>query len=45
MKKTTLRLLLIVILLAVCGSTPVLADGGGNTPWCLPGRICQLAGK
>jgi hypothetical protein len=39
MKKTTLRLLLIVMLFAACASTPVLADGGSG-PSCRPPLNC-----
>jgi hypothetical protein len=37
MKKTVIRLILAVLFLVACGSTPVLADGGGEpVPICWP---------
>src|SRR5262249_27773694 len=37
MKTTILRLILAALLLVASGSTPVLADGGGEPPLCFPG--------
>jgi len=37
MKTIIIRLILTTLLLVACGSTPVLADGGGDPPLCLPG--------
>ena len=37
MKTTIIRLILTTLLLVACGSTPVLADGGGEPPLCFPG--------
>lgn len=37
MKKTLFRLIMATLLLVACGSTPVLADGGGGPPLCFPG--------
>jgi hypothetical protein len=36
MKKTVIRLILAVLVLVACGSTPVLADGGEPVPICWP---------
>ena len=36
MKKTIFRLILAVLFLVACGSTPVLADGGDPVPICWP---------
>ena len=37
MKKTVVRTLLIVLMLVACGTTPVLANGGGSpVPICYP---------
>lgn len=37
MKQTIIRLIVLALLLAVSGSTPVLADGPGFPPLCYPG--------
>lgn len=36
MKRTIMWLILALVLLAAGGSTPVLADGGGDPPLCYP---------
>jgi len=37
MKRTIIRLILAMLFLVACGSTPVLADGG-EPPLCFPGQ-------
>jgi hypothetical protein len=34
--KKTIRIAAVILALAVCGSTPVLADGPGPVPLCYP---------
>jgi hypothetical protein len=41
MNKTVIRLTLAVLLLLACSSTPVVADGTGIPPLCMPSRPCQ----
>jgi len=40
MKRTIIRLILATLLLVTWGSPPVLADGGGEPPLCVPGSGC-----
>ena len=41
MKKSIVRILFIVVLLAACGSTPVFGDGG-SPPSCRPPLVCRV---
>jgi hypothetical protein len=37
MKKNLIRIVLMVLLLLACGSTPAIAGGAGQPPLCYPG--------
>ncbi|HET9366384.1 MAG TPA: hypothetical protein VFP71_15365 [Candidatus Angelobacter sp.] len=42
MKKTLIRLVLVVTALLALSATTALADGGGPAPLCYPGKPCPL---
>jgi len=40
MKKTIVRIALAMLFLVASGSTPILADGPGPRPLCIPPEVC-----